>query len=209
MGHILSLLGYYATRPDKWGELRLLQFAKATNFEQARAAQNQLIRNNEGFLRDTVANWIGKNSHVDFGTVLQDARVAFLAAIEQYDLGKDVSIRSYARYHLLEVRRQTFKKSAEVELPEDFIGGSYILNNPDFQNFNLLPIVEQAINAVLSDSEAEIITLHFFKGMRKRAIANQRGVSATWISAIIKAALLKLKSYLADLGIKPGFLELN
>src|SRR5687768_2063545 len=98
--------GYYATHQSKSSELSLLQAAKSENALTARLAKNQLIKDNEGFLRDMTCKLLGKNSFMDFESTLQDTRRAFLAAIENYNLSFDVSIRAYAKFHLMQLRRK-------------------------------------------------------------------------------------------------------
>lgn len=201
--------GYYASHPEKSNELFLLRAAKAGNTLQARAAKNQLIIDNEGFLRSTIQEWLGIKSHVDFETLLEEARITFLNAIENFDLKQDVSIRTYAIYHLKELRRQTFKKSKFVELKEEHTGEPVYIPNPDFKNFDLKKIILTAIEKTLTTLEQEIIYLHFFEGVKKRQIALERHVSEQRIGNIVKTALPKLKVYLLAMGIIPGFLELN
>jgi RNA polymerase sigma factor (sigma-70 family) len=203
--------GYYASHPEKSNELFLLRAVKAGNTLHARAAKNQLIIDNEGFLCAIVQEWLGQKSFVDFETLLEEARIAFLNAIESYDLNRDVSIRTYAIYYLKELRRQAFKKTKFVELKEEdeYADKPVYIPNLDFRNFDLKKAILTAIEKALTTLEQEIIYLHFFERVKKRQIALQRNVSEQRIGSIVKTALPKLKVCLLEMGISPGFLELN
>ena len=201
--------GYYASHPEKSNELFLLQMSRCGNPEQSRAAKNQLIKQNEGFLISTVQKWLPEKSFIDFDNLLGEARIGFLNAIEKYDLKRDVSIRSYANFHLMELRRQFFKPNKFSELKEEHCEETFFLQNPDFKNFNLEKIILTAMEKELTTVEHEVIHMHFFEGHKKRQIALQRQCSEARVCTIVKNALPKLNVYLLSIGIIPGFLELN
>jgi RNA polymerase sigma factor (sigma-70 family) len=201
--------GYYASHPEKSNELFLLQMSRCSHPEQSRAAKNQLIKQNEGFLKSIIRKWIPEKSCIDSHNLLEEARIAFLNAIEKYDLTRDVSIRSYAYFHLMELRRQFFKPNKFSELKEEHCGETFFLQNPDFKNFDLEKIILTAMKKKLTTVEQEVIYMHFFEGHKKRQIALQRRCSEARICNIVKNALPKLKVHLLNIGIVPGFLELN
>lgn len=201
--------GYYASHPGKSNEYYLLQLTKQRNSSQAQAAKNQLILQNEGFLKSFIQLWIEKRGYIDFNYVLSEARIAFLSAIDAYDLSKDVSIRTYARFYLLELKKQIFKKNELVELKTEHCTATSSVPNPDFKNFDLKASIIAAIESCLSNVEQEVIYMHFFKGLKQRQIAQFRCCSEARISAIIKTALPKLRAHLIDINITPWFLEWN
>ncbi|MEO8108877.1 MAG: sigma-70 family RNA polymerase sigma factor [Ginsengibacter sp.] len=201
--------GYYIFHPEKGNELFLLRAAKASDKLHARAAKNQLIIDNEGFLRATIQEWVGLKSFIDFDYLLEEARISFFTAIEKYDLNQDVSIRTYAKFHLMELRRQTFRPTKFTEFKKEYCGETFFLPNPDFKNFDLKAIVMTALEKALTILEQEVIYMHFFEGYKKRQIALQRQCSEARVCTIVKNALPKLKVYLLSIGIVPGFLELN
>lgn len=201
--------GYYSTHPQKSTELFLLRTAQGENSLQARAAKNQIILNNERFLRATISQWIGPNSSVDFDFVLQEARISFLHAIEKYDLNRDVSIRTYAKFHLMELRRSIFKASKFIELKDEHCIEKCFLDNPDFKDFDLNKTIRPIIERELTALERDVIIMLYFDGLKKRQIAILRQCSEARICNIVKSALPKLKHYLSSIGIVPGFLELN
>lgn len=200
--------GYYNSHPDKFREYILLQIAKDTDIPKANHAKTRLLVENEGFLKSEIAKWIQPGSYIDFEDLLEEARLSFLAAIDNYNLQHDVSIRSYARYYLLDLQKRYFRKSRYVELKDSHLAGSYIMKDPEFRTFNLKAMLNKAI-LCLTTVEQQVIRLHFFKGLRKRQIAKQRGCSEARISQIVQKALPKLKGWLQKRGIEPGILELN
>lgn len=201
--------GYYTTHPEKSKELQLLRIAKGQDNLLATTAKDQLIIRNEGFLRSTIQKWIGSESFVDFEYLLQESRIEFFNAIQNYDLKHDVSIRSYASFFLKDLQRRTFKKNKFVELKDEHIRDFVLPPNIDFKDFDLKKELLSAIKKSLTVIEQEVILLHFFQGCRKREIAFQRHCSEARICNIVKAALPKLKTYLTKIGIVPSFLDLN
>ena len=203
--------GYYQSHPEKNDEFTLLQVAKGSNTEKALEARELLIKKNEGFLKSAVLKWFNKDSGIDFDDLLQEVRLAFLAAIDNYCISKKVSIRTYAKYYLRELKRQTLKKKKKgyVEFEEDLHGDIMYLPNPDFVNLDLKSTLLRAMNACLTTVEKEVINLFYFKGLKQRQIASLRHCSETRISFVRVNAINKLKMQLTTMGIIPGFLELN
>lgn len=201
--------GYYASHPTKSNEFYLLQLSKQGNAAQAQAAKNQLILQNEGFIKSFIHDWVNEGEFLDFNYLIQEARIAFLSAIECYDLTKDVSLRTYAKYYLLELKRQVFKKSKIVELKNEYCIDTCTIHNPDFKNFDLKNAIIAAVENCLSPVEQEVVYMHFFEGMKQKQIAKTRNCSEARISTILKTSFPKLKSYLINLGIAPWVLELN
>lgn len=201
--------GYYATRPEKINELALLQLTKNLDAEVARQAKNRLIIDNEGFLRNFVAKKGLKGLAIDFEYLLEEARLAFLTAIEHYDLKKDVSIRTYARYYLLGMFKKMSREKKYTELDEEGHSELTFILNPDFRSLNLRELLFQALEKTLTVTEIDVVCLYFFEGLKKRKIARLRKCSEVRIGNIVKKALPKLKVYLTSIGVTPGFLELN
>jgi len=200
--------GYYSSHPDRFNEYELLHVAKDSDITIANRAKARLLAMNEGYLKSVINKWVLPDSHIDFQDLLEEARISFLSAIENYDLQYDVSIRSYARYYLLELQKTYFRKSPYVELEDSHLAGPYTMENTQFRIFNLRSILDQAIQN-LTTVEQQVIQLHYFKGLRKRQIAKQRGCSEARISQIVRKALPKMKKWLQQRGIEPSILELN
>lgn len=200
--------GYYSSHPDKSFEYTLLQTAKDTDISKANSAKTRLLADNEGFLKSVITKWIQPGSYINFEDLLQESKLSFLAAIENYDFQYDVSIRSYARYYLLDLQKRYFRKSRFIEFEDSHLPGSYTIKDPEFKTFDLKSMLNKAIQC-LTAVEQQVIRLHFFKGLRKRQIAKQRCCSEARISQIVKKALPKMKTWLQERGIEPNVLELN
>jgi RNA polymerase sigma factor (sigma-70 family) len=201
--------GYYSSRPEKHSELLLLHAAQSTDLRQARSAKNQLIINNEGFLRATIKQWFGLKPSAYFDYLLEEARILFLSAIENFDLNRDVSLRAYARYHLKELKRIVSKPNKFVELKDEHIDKMFFKANLRFENFDLRKTILSAIENSLTPVEKEVITKHFLQGVKRKRIASQRRCSEARICVIIKTALPKLKNFLKNIGVDPEFFEFN
>jgi RNA polymerase sigma factor (sigma-70 family) len=201
--------GYYATHPDKQEELRLLQHAKSQDSETARSAADSLLRTNEGFLKTTVWQWSQLGIEFNFDEVLAEAYEAFYKSILHFDLSHGVSIRTYSRYHLLEVRKRLQHQWRWVEFKPTHYTESCTIELPKFIVFNLSKILSDALDVCLTLIEREVIYLHYIKGMKKRMIANHRSCSEARISTIVKNALPKLRSWLVNHGIESAFFEQN
>jgi len=200
--------GYYISRPEKFKELLLLKVAKSSDSRKANAAKTSLILQNEGFLKSTIAKWIPKYSHHNFDSLLEEARIAFLTAVNNYNLNRDISIRTYARYHLLDLKRRFFKKSRYEELAAFHLEGDYEIRDFDQNNIDLRQILLSAI-ITLTPTEQQVINLHFFQGMKKCEVAKLRGCSEARICTIVKEALPKLRTHLKQSGIIPGNFNFN
>lgn len=202
--------GYYVTHPEKSHEFNLLLLTKSTDAVEAQLAKNRLIVDNEGFLRSFVQKWIIKNSPYDIEFLLQEARIAFMYAIDDFDLHYGTSIRTFARYRLLDLRESLFEKKSilySIDELEEILSVEPMVE--EFVPFNLRNELEEAFKAVLTPLEAEVVYLHFLEGLKMKNIAMARRCSAGRISVIIQNALPKLKSYLKSKGISTGILELN
>jgi RNA polymerase sigma factor (sigma-70 family) len=200
--------GYYASRPKKFSEYVLLQVAKDSDPVRANKAKDKLIKDNELFLKYFIGDWIDTGSPYIFDELLQAAREAFSTAIEKYDLSRDVSIRTVAKYHLLKLKENFFKTSPYVELKDIHLDGEYLLADPDINFSDLRETLNEAISC-LNSSEQAVIKLHFFEGLKGRAIAASKGISEARVSALMKAALDKLRKHLIGKGIQPGIFNFN
>lgn len=200
--------GYYASHPNKFGEFILLQVAKDTDPVRANKAKDKLLKDNEPFLKYFIADWITPRSQYLFSELLQGARHAFLIAVEKYDLSRDVSIRTIAKYYLLKLKETLFKKSPYVDLQEVHLKEECFQPEIGVVYGDLRDTLNEAI-IQLSPVEQAVIKLHFFDGLKSRAIASSRGISEARVSAIIKSGLQKLKVYLISKGIQPGMFNFN
>lgn len=203
--------GYYATHPEKSEERQLLYLAQNGDTEESRLAKSELILGNERFLRKMIQPWLAGSFWIQPDHLLQEARLAFLEAIEKYDLSKDVSIRFYARFYLLELRRTSFRenKYRPNPLPEDFEGSTSMAPRLDFQAFDLREILIDASRQALTIREREVIFLHFFMGMKQKDIALRKRCSAARISMLVREALDKLRLELDKNGISLDVSEQN
>jgi RNA polymerase sigma factor (sigma-70 family) len=203
--------GYYASRPEKCEERQLLYLAQHGDTEESRCAKSLLIIGNERFLRKMIQPWLPGLPWIQPDALMQDARLAFLAAINKYDLSKDVSIRVYAKFYLLELRRTNYRKSKyrHNPLPEDYGGRTNMIPRLDFQPFDLREILVNAGHEALTTREKDVIFLHFFMGMKQKDIASRNKCSPARISSLVKEALGKLKRELVRKGISLDLLEQN
>lgn len=203
--------GYYATHSKKNEERQLLYLAQHGDAEESRWAKSTLILDNERFLRKMIQPWLPYLPWIYPDDLIQDARLAFLAAIDKYDLSRDVSIRAYAKYYLLELRRTNFRKPKyrTNPLPENYEGSIHMIPRRDFQPFDLREILIDAGHQALTTREREVIFLHFFMGMKQRDIALRNRCSPARISTLVKEALCKLKRELDRKGISLDLLEQN
>lgn len=200
--------GYYASHPTKYGEYILLQVAKDTDATRANKARHKLVKDNEPFLTFFIGFWLEPENLYLFPELMQEARLAFLKAIDKYDLTRDVSIRTVAKYYLLKMRETFFKKTPFTELKETHLKEEFFLPDPDVIYTNLRVTLTEGVTH-LTVTEQAVIQLHFFQGMRSRAIAAARGISEARVSAIIKSSLQKLKVYLVGKGVEPGMFNFN
>ncbi len=200
--------GYYASHPTKYGEYVLLQVAKDPDTIKANKAKNKLLKDNEAFLTFFIGDWLEPETQYLFPELLQDARLAFLLAIDKYDLSRDVSIRTVAKFYLLKMREKFFKKLPFTELKEIHLQEECFMPDPDITYGDLRVTLSEAITC-LTPTEQVVIHLHFFDGLKSRAIAAIRGISEARVSVLIKSALQKLKIYLVGRGIEPGMFNFN
>lgn len=200
--------GYYASHPDKFREFILLQLAKDPDINKANKAKTRLLVENLGYLKYTIGEWISPGSHYDYEELLQDAKLAFLEAVDKYDISRDISIRTYARYYLLSLQRKFFKKSVYVELEDKHLEETCFQPDDGSAYADLRTTLQEAIGH-LTNAEQEVINLHFFSGLKSRVVAIQRGCSEARVSTLLKSGLQKLKHYLMSKGIQPGMLNFN
>lgn len=207
---VLPQSGYYATLDaDRVQEYSLLVQSKNSNIRLANRAKVELIDRNMRFLSKQVWSWVQGNPAIDFKETMFNARVAFLDAINKFDISKGVSIRAFAFYYLKKLQRETFYvKEQPIEINETH-GGHEHMPDPDFKNFSLRGSICQAFDEVLTLTEQQVMQAHYFDGKSQKTIATERGISEARISTIIKTALPKLKKYLQARGVSPGFLNLN
>ncbi len=201
--------GYYASHPKKRREYLLLQAAKDSDLAKANQAKNDLLVQNEEFLLYSICGWLNPQTSFLQSLILQDARLAFLDAIQNYDLSRDISIRTFAGYYLKKVREKLFKKKRLFdELNEQY--AKEVCFQPKIAEGyrDVREVFKEAITK-LTRSEQEVIHLRFYQGIKGRVISNRRGCSEARVSILIKTALRKLKISLTIKGIKPGFFDLN
>ncbi|HTE28937.1 MAG TPA: sigma-70 family RNA polymerase sigma factor [Chryseolinea sp.] len=201
--------GYYA-QPGKGHEFNLLLLSKSTDAEESRRATNQLILENEKFLKSSIRTWVVSTPyHLDY--VLQEARLALYKAIQNFDLHKGFSLRTYAKFHLLKLKTTLIEevKFQERFSPIDDINVFDASEGPQFESFSLSANLDEAFSSVLTKTESEVIYLHFFEKLKLKSIAKARKCSPARISTVIKNALPKLKIFLLARGISPGIFELN
>jgi RNA polymerase sigma factor (sigma-70 family) len=201
--------GYYKTHPEKFSEFLQLQLAKSSDFEVSRSAANTLLIDNEGFLKSTLNHWVELGDRFDFDEMLAEAREAFWKAIKQYDLKFDVSIRGYARYHLMEVRKQNFKNMQWVEFKPEHEERTCTINLSRLDNLNLSSILYEAMDNCLTPIEKEVVELFYLSGIKQRKIAILRDCSEARVSQIVKTSLPKLRTYLNARGIEPSLFQEN
>jgi len=200
--------GYYASHPDKFSEYILLQVAKDKDPVRANKAKDKLLKDNGPFLIYFIGNWIEPGSPYLFTELLQEARMAFLKAVDKYDLSRDVSIRTMAKYYLLKLKESFFKTSPYVELEDCHLKEECLMEDPDAQYADLRETIKEAMTC-LNPSEQAVIKCHFFEGMKSRVIATMRGISEARVSTLLKSALKKLKEYLVRNGVQPGMFNFN
>jgi RNA polymerase sigma factor (sigma-70 family) len=200
--------GYYASHPKKYGEYILLQVAKDFDTKKATKAKNKLVKDNEAFLTFFIGDWLEPETQYLFPELLQEARLAFLLAIDRYNLSRDVSIRTVAKYYLLKMRESFFKKSPYTELKEIHLQEECFLPDPDVIYSDLRVTLTEAVTH-LTATEQSVIQLHFFEGLKNRSIAAVRRISEARVSAVRTSALQKLKIYLVGRGIEPGLFNFN
>jgi RNA polymerase sigma factor (sigma-70 family) len=200
---------YYATHPNKRYELQLLRLAGGPDAEIARIAAESLLADNEGFLKVTLLDWAKNGYQFNFDELLREAMTAFYEAIRCYDTDKDVSIRYYARYHLLKLREQFFCKKPWTEmLPEHDISFTIEPFKKE-QDLTLTKSLSEAFEHRLTPVEKEVVYLHYFKNLSKRKIARLRGCSERRIGAVIDNALPKLRVFLLRKGIDLSIFATN
>ena len=201
--------GYYASHPRKFAEHLLLQESKNPDNVKANQAKGNLLVQNEGFIIRATHTWLNSQPSYLHTSILQDARLAFLKAIENYDLSRDISIRTFARYHLMKVREKTFKKrKLYEELHEHYADEVAFYPNYNTIYRDIREIIREAISQ-LTVAEREVIEFRYYKGHTGREISTFRGCSEARISALTKSALRKLKITLVEKGVKPGFFDEN
>jgi RNA polymerase sigma factor (sigma-70 family) len=207
---VLPQSGYYATQEaDRVQEYSLLVQSQSSNTRLANRAKVELIDRNMRFLSKQVWSWVQGNPAIDFKETMFNARVAFLDAINRFDITKGVSIRAFAFFYLKKLRRETFYvKEQPIEITEE-LGGYENMSDPDFSNFSLRGSLCQAFDAVLTLTEQQVLQAHYFEGNSQKTVALVRCISEARVSTIIKIALPKLRKYLQARGINPGFLQLN
>lgn len=193
--------GYYATHPHKHHELSLLHLVLGPDRELAREAAQSLIVDNKGFLKNTLLDWSKKGYKFDFDELLREAMTTFYEAILRYDTSKDISIRTYARYHLLKLRDRFFSKQSWKALQPEHDGSFEVRLFSNEEDFHLASSLSQAVEQCLTPVEKEVIYLYFFKGLTKRKVGQVRGCSERRIGVVIDTALPKLKSFLLNKGI--------
>lgn len=204
-----SKLGYYASHPKKYSEYLLLQKAKDPDIVKANQAKGDLLFQNEGFLLRAIHSWLKPQTSYLHSLILQDARLAFLKAIENYDLSRDISIRTFARYHLMKVREGLFKKKQlHEELHEQYTDEVTFQPKMKEEYRDIREVFRNAIN-LLNSSQREVIQLRFYHGIKGREISILRGCSEARVSFLIKSALQELKVSLVTKEIQPGFFDFN
>jgi RNA polymerase sigma factor (sigma-70 family) len=200
--------GYYASHPEKFYEYTLLQLSKDTDIVKANRAKERLLAENEGFLMHFIGDWVRSERRFLLSELLHEARLAFLDAVNNYDLSRDLSIRTFSRYHLLKVKANFFKKQFFEEIKEEHPNEVCFQSELGDEYIDLRDMFNEAIEH-LSLAEQEVIRLHFFSGLKNRDIAARRDCSEARISALMKGALKKLKKFLMARGVKPGFFDIN
>ena len=207
---VLPQSGYYATQEaGRVQEYSLLVQSQSSNIRLANRAKVELIDRNMRFLSKQVWSWIQGNPAIDFKETMFNARVAFLDAINKFDITKGVSIRAFAFFYLKKLQRETFYvKEQPIEVNENHCGYEN-MPDPDFKNFSLRGALCQAFDEALTLTEQQVMQSHFFNGKSQKAVAIARGISEARVSTIIKTALPKLKKHLQSRGINPIFLNLN
>lgn len=211
--------GYYSARPKKSAEFSLLVDTKSADPSKVKNALCKLVDENQPFLKKFISGWITKDDPTyTYDELLQDARLAFMRAALAYDLNSGVSIRSYSKYYLLQLRRKFFKtyrkSSTELCDPirlEDVLKEKAIdiHSLSAMRRLELSSLLQNAMKVVLTKVQTEILTAHYIDGRQIKTIARRRGCTERSIRKAIQIALPKLRTYLAKQGIVPGFLELN
>lgn len=201
--------GYYVSHPEKIGEFHLLEAAKSPNPEIAVLAINQLLLQNEPFLKLYIKKWL-RSPLYDFEYLLQEARIAFFNAIADYDISLGISIRAYSKFHLMRLGRELFKKR-RITLVENINELPESVHIPDYaeESFNLQKVLGTAMKSCLTETERRVIHQHYFLGLKQKDIAAQSDRTPVRINTILSTAYTKLKRHLIAKGIKPGFLHFN
>lgn len=202
--------GYYAFHRSKSTEFTNLLAANGTDPVKARQAKNQLLLDNERFIRATIGQWIDR-ADPWYSEVLQEARIAFLTAVERYNFSAHTSIRTYAKWYINKERNKYHqnitKFQEQVRIENDEIEDKVETPGPLY--FHLKDVLRDAMLSVLTTAEIEVISLHYFDGLNGKAIAAIRGCNEKRVSAIKKNALRKIKDQFALLGLTPELFEIN